>query len=452
MTPYHVIEASQRDVLRYFLVGPSHPAGQEVLLPDEIPEHAADGACLLLWKRDLPMIPHALVAQPEVLRKVLPKLMALPSFTAPVTGLFRAWTFDDIQSLNRRRAPSPEHTRLEAFVGLMIGELISRIGPQLDLKALASSSVRRTLAYVLASLQLAGADEQETALAIHNWEHAAELTQTQINPELILMLANLSSFAQAIPPAPRISHYQLAASIREWISVRGNADPNFERLIEQVISAISSLKDVSREERFDVLMALVQNVRRSGSNMDGSIQLVVGYLLSLIEPGSLDFLPLSYEMEDVLGAPGIACSYAMCAALMSGKEFLMRGAGLGVHIILSGLMQPRAPDISFHELQMLGNSATVSDLPLRTAAPSIMEVELIPEITAAFFIGQRKGEQGGNESRPRGVELDAHQVGELERITMGLEELGHMASRLRASVLNDEPQSSSKGKRLYRKK
>lgn len=453
MTSYHVIEATQKDVLRYFLVGSSQTFGQEALLvPDAIPERVSSGGCLLLWKRDLPMIPYALVAEPEVLRKVLPKLMAFPSFASPVTGVFRAWTFDDIRSLNRRRAIEPGHIRLEAFVGLMIGELISRIGPQLDLRALASSSVRRTLAYVLTGLQLAGADEQETAIAINNWELAAELTQTQVNPELIWVLANLCSFVQALPLASRISHHQLAASVREWVSKRGDGGPNFEYVIEQVISAIGTLKDVSREERFDVLMALIQDVRRSGSPHDGSMQLVIGYLLSLIETGSLDFLSLSHEMEIAMGAPGIACSYAMCVALISGKEFLMRGAGLGVHIVLSGLIQPRSPDISFHELQMLGKAPAVGELQLRTAVPSILEVELIPEVSAAFFIGQRKSEQGGNEPRPRGIELNANQVGELERITMGLEELGHLANRLRASVLNDEPQSLSKGKRPYRKK
>lgn len=451
MTLYQVTEASQKDLLRYFFAGPSRTFGQEAFL-EEIPERVSDGGCLLLWKQNLPMIPYALVAQPEVLRKVLPKLMALPLFTSPVTGLFRAWTFDDVRTFNRRRTIEPGHDRLEAYVGLMIGELISRIGPQLDLKALAGSSVRRTLAYVLAGLHLAGVDEQESAIAIDNWKHAAELTHTQIKPELILVLANLSSFAQAIPPPARLTHLQLAMSVRDWLSMRGNGDLNLQHAMEQITSSIGSLKDISREERFDVLMTWVHNIRRAGSTNDGSMQLVVGYLLSLIEPGSLDFLPLSYEMEEIIGVPGISCSYAMCTGLMSGKEFLMRGAGLGVHIVLSGLMQPRTPDISFYELQLLANSGAVNDLPLRTAVPSILEIELIPEITAAFFVGQRKSEHGGNEPRPRGVELDVHQVDELERITMGLEELGQLASRLRVSVLNDKTQLPPKGKRLYRRK
>jgi len=451
MTLYQVTEASQKDLLRYFFAGPSRTFGQEALL-EEIPEQVPDGGCLLLWKQNLPMIPYALVAQPEVLRKVLPKLMALPLFTSPVTGLFRAWTFDDVRTFNRRRTIEPGHDRLEAYIGLMIGELISRIGPQLDLKALASSSVRRTLAYVLAGLHLAGVDEQETVIAIDNWQHAAELTHTQIKSELILVLANLNSFVQAIPLTARLTHLQLATSVRNWLSMRENGDRNLQRAMDQITSSIGSLKDISREERFDVLMTWVQNIRRSESTNDGSMQLVVGYLLSLIEPGSLDFLPLSYEMEEIIGIPGISCSYAMCTGLMNGKEFLMRGAGLGVHVVLSGLMQPRTPDISFYELQMLANSGAVNDLPLRTAVPSILEVELIPEITAAFFVGQRKNEHGGNEPRPRGVELDVHQVDELERITMGLEELGQLASRLRASVLNDETQLPPKGKRLYRRK
>jgi len=450
MTPYHVIEVSQKDVLRYFLVGPASSSSQEALLmPDEIPERIADGACLLLWKRDLPIVPYALAAEPDVLKRVLPKLMALPSLAAPVTSLFRAWTIDDIHALSRRRPPEPGHARLEAFVGLMIGELITRIGPQLDLKALSSSSARRTLAYVLASLQIAGAGVQETAVAVNNWTRAAELTQTQISSELIQTLARLSSFAQALPSTPRLSHYQIAASMRDWESEQRDGDLYFGRLLEQVISAVGSLKDVSREQRFDVLMALIQTVQRSGIQRTGSLQMMVGYLLSLIEPGSLDFLPLSYEMEDVMSAPGIACAYAMCAGLISGKEFLMRGAGLGVHIALSGLLQPRAPDISYQELQILGRSTAVSELPLRTSVPSLLEVELIPEISAAFFIGQRKNEQGGQEAQPRGIELDAHQVADLERITIGLEELGHLAERLRASVLHEEP---PKGKRLYKKK
>lgn len=453
MTSYRVIEATQKDVLRYFLVGASNSLEQETfLVPDGIPELVTAGACLILWNREFPLIPYALVAEPEVLRRVLPKLMALPSLAAPVTSLFRAWDIDDVHAFNRRRPLGLGQGRLEAFVGLMVGELTSRIGPQLDLKALSSSSLRRTLAYALTTLHLAGAADREVDVAIRNWGHVAELTQNQIDPALIGVLARLSSFVQELPPTPRFNEYQLGNSLRDWAYRRDGGDPIFGHVLGQAISELGALKDVSREKRFDALMSLTQTVQRSGADGTGSAQIVAGYLLSLIEPGSLDFLPLSYEMEEALGGPGIACSYAMCAALMSGKEFLMRGSGLGIHIALSGLQQSRMPDISYQELQILARSAAIGDLSLRTSVPSLLEVELLPEITAAFFVGQRKSDQV--DSRPHGAQLDVHQVAEIERIAIGLEELGHIAGRLRATLLRDDTSAStlSKGRRLYKRK
>ncbi len=453
MTKFHSVEVSQKDATKFFLGGPPNSLGQSALLDSEdFPEEMSDGACLLLWDQDVPVLPYAIVAEKQTLSKVLPKLMSLPSLGSPATNLFRAWDLSDLKGLNRRNR-SGGSERLGAFVGLIVGELVSRIGPHVEIQSIASSSARRTLAHVLATLQINGADDQETDKAISAWLVAAEITETQVDHRLVRALSVLSSFIRSLPLVDRIEPTQLGKFIRTWMFDSTEVDTETHKIVEHLMAVAQTLKGASREERFEAAIAVVDRVRRlPGGPKSIATPLLAGYACSLIEPGSLEFLRLCFEIERDFEQAGIVCSYAMCTALFGGRDFLLRASGFGLHVILAGLRQPRPPDVSIHELEILSRSFVLNEFSPRTSVPSLLEVELIPNITGAFFVKQKRSDV--SESKDERVErlLNPKQLAEFERVCGGLEEMAYVMNRLRESLTGESGEIETRAKKVPKRR
>ena len=448
MTKFHAIEVPQKDAIRYFLNGPPNSLGQSLLLDsEEIPEEVPDGSCLLLWNQDIPVLPYAVVAEKSTLAKVLPKLMSLPSLGSPATSLFRAWSLSDIQGLNRR-SPVGSSDRTGAFIGLIIGELVSRIGPHVEIQSTASSSARRTLAHLFATLQISGASDHEIQNALRAWLTAAEITETQVDHRLVLALGGLFSFIRSLPLGARIETIQLGTCIRNWLINSAEVEMQTRDIVEHLIAVAQAMRGTSREERFEAAISIVDRVRQLPiGNQSIAAPLLVGYGCSLIEPGSLDFLRMCFELERDTGIAGIACSYAMCAALLSGRDFLLRESGFGLHVILAGLRQPRSPDVSIHELEVLNRSFVFGEFSPRTAVPSLLEVELIPNITATFFVKQRRSETAEITGFRADKALNPTQIAEFEKICGGLEEMAYTMNRLRLSLTEKSVENKTRTKK-----
>lgn len=327
--------------------------------------------------------PIAIVGNEVIIADLLPRILALPGIALPITALIRTWQSEDFAIGASLRATPLNDISTLGFIGLIIAELRATIGPDVDLKLMGIDSVRRTLSFVCAQAISRGWTHQTLGAIVKRWFETKLLTENEKIPAMLIHVEEYSGFLQQLEQrvAKNDIRERLAIEIQSWISLKkaGENKNGSARLISQVIKALKGVQ--SRELRYDIIIAAIHQTAES---VDPLEPLEHGFLLSLIEPGSLDFLDLAQRS----GPNSIAISAAYCifAAILGGNATLGQFSAFGWNIVRnSNSFSVDMPfDISLSELRILNDTRRPTTMTFRTRSPALIDVELAPTVSGSF--------------------------------------------------------------------
>lgn len=398
------IDFGPQELVRFFLRANAAPINKKsVAFSDKPWSDLASGKCAVFWAKNenfalsAPMI---LVADKKSLDVILPKLMAIPGKLSPVTAFCRVWDKSSATQFTERMRPKLDEVALCGFVGLMIAEILTRHGSELDLRRFGIGMVARLFSHSCAQLLFAGGRESELNRLGLDWLEAAYLTRNEVDKSLVSTLTFLNNFLLSeILDKPSFdgSANRLGDAIDNWGEQQTDLFSN--RFIGMQFKTVANdVRSMPRELRFAHIEKLIMDLRRySGAENQFIIDLQCGYLLSLIDPTSLAFLDMAFNVDDRRGY--VACAYAMCTGLLGGSSFLWLGEGFGINVLSSTLygkddLLNSHPDVSLDELRLLRNKIGEGGFEFRTEYPSVVQVELQPDVTGSFSNGARRESAG----------------------------------------------------------
>lgn len=435
MNNYLFLELSQKHAIPYLLGQRPVAFTQESFsFGESLPVEISKGSCLLLWDGEDSNLPFAVIGERETLLKLLPKVMALPNSPSQITSVFGMWELRSMHAL-QARLPIKNGGRIEGFVALVLGELLGRIGSNLSLSNVGTSSARRTFSYFSAKMAVSGTSPRERHEGIMNWIRVSDLTQNSIQSDLLDTANYLSAFVEFISGSHLSAEHDIGLLIRDWL-LKYDTHQTGTDLINQLIKISKELKRSPREERFEAVISIIENINLRFPESHPLSTLLAGYAISLIDPDSLNFLSFAQDLEQ--SSPGVISAYVMCIALKLGPQFLFLHGGLGLHLSRSIQSTEWPVDISILELDILERMSRVSDGIQRTATPSLLEVELLPKISATFHYGQRRSENStalaNNRAAAKEAKIKEIQIGELTKIEKSILDTQQALLRLKNTI------------------
>lgn len=406
-----------------------------------------DNHVRVLWptSRSLPSnLPSVVLGSEKTLASFLPKMLAFAGALTPITSFMKAWLLEDVRERDiLKQMPLSEPAAL-GFVGLIIGELIATAGPDADLRLMGMDGVRRTLSFVCAQAAMRGWRNTSLSTVVERWFEASVLTAngTKIRARgpVAEMCEFVGSLADVRGPEP-LSPSSLAHHVQDWIELQ--ADPSQRDFLQRSLPEIAdALRDISsREQRYDVVMEALNHPSREGSK-----PFVQGFLISLIEPGSMEFLELA-QRADQHGA--VATAYCMCAAILGRNSALGAFNGFGWAVLNQGFrLDSEMPmDISIAELRILHHERRKEPIPFRTRSPWLIDVELAPMISGSFGHAAKR-----RVSPPQIDEDELHAMERGERLRDSLKAAMHALEQAYGMVQDGRPSKASEGSTHRRSK
>jgi hypothetical protein len=327
-------------------------------------------------------LPSILLTTEANLSQILPRLLALPSAVTPVTSLMNVWLIEDFQYHSRLSVTPLSDAAASGFIGLIIGELLATIGSDADLRVMGMDSVRRTLSFACAkAVEKGWRNEAFTTLA-KRWSEASILTSNEVNNLTIRYIAYISEFLSAISDRGCLEGSiaeSLAYQVHSWVKESDTPDQP-DLLNHSLVEVAISLTGVrSREKRYDLVTEALEQIY--SNNIRNPLK--EGFLISLIEPGSYEFLELA-RRSDRSGS--VAIAYCACAAILDKESALRKFNGFGWNILNQGFRADAdIPfDISIAELRILYDGRRSTPIAFRTRSPWLIDVELLPMVSASF--------------------------------------------------------------------
>ncbi|WP_133647497.1 hypothetical protein [Paraburkholderia flava] len=351
---------------------------------EDLGQPLSDNEVRVLWATGSPQpvdLPSILLGSQTTLANFLPKMLALPGAATPVTSFMKTWRIDDVTDLDVFAEKPLSNLVALGFVGLIIGELITTAGPDADLRLMGMDGVRRTLSFVCAQAVMKGWRRKSLTTLVERWLEASVLTANEVNLPARGQIADLCEFVRSLSDLRELEYFAqapLAHHVQSWVFRQ--ADTNQRSFLAHSLSDIAHMLEevTSREQRYDIVMEALSHPSQELLN-----PLAQGFLISLIEPGSLEFLELA-KSADTYGT--VAIAYCLCAAILGKDNALRAFNGFGWSVLNQGLqLNADMPmDISISELQILHNSRRSAPIPFRTRSPWLIDVELAPMITGSF--------------------------------------------------------------------
>jgi len=358
------------------------------------------GRCAFVWDErpdEIRAKPSLLVAEAAVLGKVLPQLMAIPGSLSPITAFCRIWNTESAKLAAMRKHPRASTFVLGGLVGLLIAELYVRSGREIDLRRVGTGQVSRLFSCSVARLTLLGGGVEESQRLLRAWLDAAAMTFNEVDLALLTTITRLNTFAQTILLSD--SFDGTSASLGAIIGVDKNSRTDLFELSNSkggFASLAFELKPMSREDRLTFIEKAIADIR--GPRLQETqhrfdTDLACGYLLSLIDPGSIDYMDVALNLDGRRGY--VAAAYSMCAGLTGGDKFLWKYDGFGLAVVSSDRWKldsflGSSPDLSIDELQVLKTRVSATGFDFRTRNPAVVEVELAPDVTGCFQNGARR--------------------------------------------------------------
>lgn len=328
-------------------------------------------------------LPSVILSSESTLADILPRMLALPGAVTPVTSLMKAWQIEDFRESTVFDGRPLSTAAALGFVGLVVGELNATIGPDTDLRLMGMDGVRRTLSFVCAQAVIRGWRHDSLSTISERWLEASALTGNETNVAALVTVANVGGFLQSLSDLGELEDFSplaLANLIQSWVEMQNslNQPDLLQRPLSSVVHALTGTR--SREKRFDLVMDAL------GQSSPGVIRnpLECGFLISLIEPGSFEFLELAKRTEPVGGS--VATAYCTFAAILGKEATLSKFNGFGWNILNQGLRcdVDMPMDVSIAELRILHNSRRSAPIQFRTRSPWLVDVELVPMVTGSF--------------------------------------------------------------------
>lgn len=329
-------------------------------------------------------LPSMLLASENTLADILPRLLALPGSAMPVTSLMKAWPIEDFKQLDVYEERPLTGAATLGFVGIIAGELIATIGANADLRFIGMDGVRRTLSFVCARAVIMGWRRGSLATIMERWLEASVLTGNEVNVPALTSITNICEFLQSLSDLrehENSSPLTLAHQIQSWLDLQRHQDQRnlLQDSLPQLVHTLMGVN--SREKRYDLIMEALDQPAAP----DGRLHpLQHGFLISLIEPGSFEFLDLAKQLDSSDGA--IAIAYCTCAAILGRQSTFSKFNGFGWNVDSQGLRPSAntAMDISLAELRILHNAHRSAPISFRTRSPALIDVELAPLVIGSF--------------------------------------------------------------------
>lgn len=387
----------------------------------------APSRCAFVWGErpdEFRTKPSLLVADAAVLRKVLPQLMAIPGSLSPVTGFCRIWNTESAKLTAMRKRPRASTFVVGGLVGLLVAELYIRNGREVDLRRVGMGQVSRLFSCAIARLTLLGGGMDESERLLRAWLDTVTMTYNEVDVAFLTTITGLNAFAQKILLLRSFDGTPAALGAM----IDGETNPRTDLFeLSKSKGGLSSLayevKPMTRENRLTVIEKIIADIRgpRSQEIPDRfNADLVCGYLLSLIDPGSVDYIDVALSLDG--GRGYVAAAYSMCAGLMGGDKFLWKYDGFGLTVVSSDRWKTdsvlgSSPDLSLDELRVLKSRVSATGFDFRTRNPALVEVELVPDVTGCFQNGARR-----ESSPPRIDHLAAIRLDRIDKLVTELKD------------------------------
>ena len=364
--------------------------------------------------------PSILVAYNDDISTLLPRMLALPSAVTPVTSVMKLWAIEDFGCGNPYEFKPLDTASALGFVGLIIGELTSLISSEADLRTMGMDSVRRTLSFVCAQAIIKGWKGKSLASLAERWLEASILTENEVNFPTVNNILNLSDFLWTLSDSLELndaSSEMLGHKIQAWLERQtdwGQRDL-LKRSIPQITRELRAVS--SREKRYDIIIDALRN-----SNDEARSPLEKGFLISLIEPGSFEFLDLARSMDP---AGLVVTAYCVFAVILGRESALKNFNGFGWTVLNQGLQLNAeiTADISIAELRILLDRRRNAPLPFRTRSPWLIDVEIAPMIVGCFAnVAKRKASSQRTQETSEAAEREEALRGSLMIAMRALEE------------------------------
>lgn len=438
MKEFEVLDIDAKDLIRGLSRLDKARAKARFADAREIGFALSNDSVRVLWSADRQQqakLPAMLIGTESMFANLLPKMLALPGALAPITSFMKAWSVDDVNGVDVFSEEPLTDLGSRGFIGLIVGELMATAGPDIDLGLMGMDSVRRTLSFVCAQAMMKGRRDKPLASLVERWIEASALTSNEVKIQLCGVVADLCEFFRSLllfTDGPYISTRSLALSIDVWTDKRRTGQEDFLRTpLSEIVDRLERSK--SRENRFDIVMEALTNSPNP---------LAYGFLISLIEPGSMEFLDLA-KHADRQGF--VAIAYCLCVAIL-GEDLILRSFnGFGLAILRQGL-RPNVDmpaDISIVELRIFHDSRRSAPMRFRTRSPWLIDVELAPMISGSFGnVAKRRTSTHSNDA-------EAQTSARVDRVREGL--MTAMRALEKAYGIIDEAQPIQEGSGSERK-
>jgi hypothetical protein len=386
------------------------------------------GEVLMLWDMEPDDFspPAVLIAERSDVDALLPKLLAIPGAVSSVTAFSRLWSSEDASAFFTRE-PEPVVSHSAAgLVGLVLCELLLRLGTTADLRRVGMGAVTRTFSFACASLVVKGGGAEEIQSILRAWIEASEITANEFDGSMLDAVAQLCRFIEFLF-GPYSSFDGTSSDLARLIDDKVRAE-SIDLTYVPLTGRIDEIKKSTRETRFSLVEQTINELLDSvrGGSIDTA--LACGFLLTQLDVGSMDFF--EYACSLAKREVGVPFAYLMCSGLLSGPDFLWKADGLGIEIAKmlrkKNLARLEArPDLSLAELKLLRSRIAEDGFRFRTKHPTEVEVELIADVTGTFANGIRRTAAGHR------ANMNENSSEQIDRMQQGLRRLVELAATMR---------------------
>lgn len=424
----------------------------------------------LVWEgtvNNLRPYPRVMLSSPRMRRDIFALLGASTDFPKPFSAYCRALSFDDLLGVIKPSDYLVDDTALEGIsVGLILAEALLRGGDRIEFSNLTPGSCQRTLSFVLGSACLHRYGFSAVDSALENWKSTSNALGHSEDEKIFSVLRQVWTTVHAtfIGRTAKTgdaidSDLKIVADFLSGLFARNKTSTNnaWGRLLDAAeTKAIDlDLSQQTREQRAKFLQDFILEAAERTNRWDSAKSFLAGYLANQIAPGSMEHRSILHAIAPF--APAALLWYGVCAGVSQSKELFQVGGGLGLRVArdlskkVDLLSLPEA-DIAFEEFREIISMRRGADLGIRTLAPNLIEVELIPLVSGTFRLNAAESRE-----RPIGNDLlgfaDSNQHLELrQKLASDLQSVIERLTFLRDEVAGNDIERSSKVSKAQKKR
>ncbi len=361
----------------------------------------------------------------------------------PFTAQCRVLTPSLARLAEQAHQSPPMHDVKSADIGLILAEVIAYSASRTDVKKLPLSAYVRTLSFAFAKglkhyNQVYRDQEGVFSQIEKGWLSARKCLQQQ---SLGLSSGRISDVWEIVRCAvsPRESQSnsvvnRLLLDALQGVLIDGRVPRSIWTKLYGRSKKIVALFEVLEGPREDRVKAVEVEVKSLVNGLEKNREhqaFLLGYLVSRIQPGSLDHFSLLFPVLST--CPESLLWYGACAGLTPETSVANYGSGLGwllkreIERPVHWLSSPTC-DIALTEMEVLLRNRDSAKFDLRTLTTGVLNVEVFPLISANFKWYEYGHVQGSDRS--------PHQSEMFEDDARTRKELGEMLRRIDESAMN----------------